>query len=274
MLSELRKLAMAWLRDRPDDKILRGLFASMVVVTVAWLGVDYFELYGATSAPRAASTSTPSSLPSSLPLPFLRRADRGDPQLPRFDEALRTPMTFDLAPGGRLMANGTIVPGTAMLFAAEVEKRGSYVTTVVLASPGGSVSDALAMGRLIREKKFTTEVEGGHYCASSCPLVLAGGSVRRVGTKAAVGVHQVSAIAPGGARADEGMQDAQLVSAACQRYLSEMGVDPAVWVHAMETPSDRLFYLRPDELVALKLATEITGPEAHTAALGAKNPSE
>jgi hypothetical protein len=34
-----------------------------------------------------------------------------------------------------------------------------------------------------------------------------------------------------------------------------MGIDPLVWVHAMETPKDELFYFKPDELVRLKLAT-------------------
>jgi len=36
-----------------------------------------------------------------------------------------------------------------------------------------------------------------------------------------------------------------------------MGIDPLVWVHAMETPKDELFYFTPDEMVDLKLATGI-----------------
>ena len=71
----------------------------------------------------------------------------------------------------------------------------------MLNSPGGSVADALAMGRLIREKKFATEVEAGKYCVSSCPLVFAGGVDRRAGDKATIGVHQVAAIAFGRATA-------------------------------------------------------------------------
>jgi hypothetical protein len=139
------------------------------------------------------------------------------------------------------------------------------VTTVVLSSPGGSVSDALAMGRLIRDKSFATEVEAGHYCASSCPLVFAGGTMRRAGENAAIGVHQVSTIAKVPVPSGEGMQDAQIVSAVCQRYLREMGVEPDVWIHAMETPSERLFYFRPDELLDLKLATEVGGKPPRTA---------
>jgi hypothetical protein len=212
------------------------------------------------NSPSVAPSIPPQPVPSSA-LPAIRRAGRDDPSvpLPRFDDKLRAPMTFDLGAGGRLIATGAIVPGTAEVFAAEIAKRGSYVTTVVLASPGGSVADALAMGRLIREKNFTTEVEAGRYCASSCPLVFAGGAERRAGKGAAIGVHQVSAMATTPLRAEEGMQDAQIVSAVCQRYLRDMGVDLEVWVHAMETPSERLFYFRPDELLNLKLATEVGG---------------
>ena len=106
---------------------------------------------------------------------------------------LRDKMTFDLAADGRLLATGTIVPGTAQAFVNEIEKRGSYIKSVVLASPGGSVRDTLAMGRLIRDKKYVTEVEADRYCASSCPLVFAGGIERKAGANAAIGVHQVSA---------------------------------------------------------------------------------
>ena len=51
------------------------------------------------------------------------------------------------------------------------------------------------------------------------------------------------------------MESGQRVSAECQRYLHEMGVDPQVWVHAMETPKERLYFFKRDELLALKLAT-------------------
>lgn len=164
-------------------------------------------------------------------------------------------MRIELAADGRLEATGTITPGTAARFAEEIEKRGSYVKTVVLNSPGGSVQDALAMGRLIREKGFATEVGEGAHCASSCPLVFAGGETRVARKGASIGVHQVFAVSAAGAAADSGMADAQRVSAECQRHLVAMGVDPRVWIHAMETPPERLFYFSPQELAELKLTT-------------------
>jgi hypothetical protein len=130
------------------------------------------------------------------------------------------------------------------------------VNTVVLHSPGGSVIDALDMGRLIRKKGFATEVEDGRYCASSCPLVFAGGVERRAEAKAAIGVHQVTAVAHDGTtHPADGVQRVQRISAECQRYLRDMGIDALVWIHAMETPVDQLFYFKPEELLVLKLAT-------------------
>ena len=52
------------------------------------------------------------------------------------------------------------------------------------------------------------------------------------------------------------MDGVQRVSAECQRYLLDMGIDPLLWVHAMETPRDHLFYLDPEERFRLKLTTE------------------
>ena len=182
--------------------------------------------------------------------------------LRRPDGALADKMKFELVGEGRLHATGTIQPGTAKIFAAEIEKRGGYIKTVVLHSPGGSVTDALEMGRLIRKKNFATQVEGGRYCASSCPLVFAGGVERHAGERATIGVHQVSAMTRDGSAVSGGMADAQKISAVCQKYLREMGVDLQVWTHAMETPAQKLYSFKRDELLNLKLATDIGGKAA------------
>ena len=145
--------------------------------------------------------------------------------------------------------------GTADDFAAEIAKRGSYIKAVVLRSPGGSVRDAMTMGRLIRQRQFSTEVESGRYCASSCPLVFAGGVERHAASNAAIGVHEVAAVGGDHLSAAASMQDAQQISAQCQQYLRDMGIDLEVWIHAMETPREQLYYFQPAELLALKLAT-------------------
>ena len=268
--STLQERFHAWLAGDADDQILRWIFRGIVAVTIAALAYDLVTLNGWIAAETAATPAeTRLALPETgLPVPsilapLLPGGDKRLSPLPQPAGVLAKPMTFELVPGGRLMATGTIAPGISEAFAAEVGKRGDYIRTVVLNSPGGSVSDALAMGRLIRERKFATEVEAGKYCGSSCPLVFAGGVVRRAGDKAAIGVHQVFAVSPPDPMAPrDDMSDAQRISARCQRYLADMGISLQVWVHAMETPHDKLFVFKPDELKSLNLVTTTITPAA------------
>ena len=133
---------------------------------------------------------------------------------------------------------------------------------MALNSPGGSVNDAIAIGSLIREKGFTTSVATGALCASSCPLILASGIERIAEPDAAVGVHQIYArvaagdLPTGVKAAGEAMSDAQKTTAVITRHLSAMGVDPALWLHALETPPTRLYYLSPEEMATYRLTTE------------------
>jgi hypothetical protein len=261
----------AWLLEHGDEAILRWIFRSAVLVAIGVLAIDLASLNGWIVYPDPMTTPAeigqdspalklpglPNILPSIL-APLLPAGDKRLAPLPQPEGATAQPMTFELVGGGRLMATGTITPGISQSFAAEAERHGEYIKTVVLSSPGGSVADALEMGRLIREKRFATEVEAGKYCVSSCPLVFAGGVDRRAGDKATIGVHQLAAIhsAANGPPRDE-MSVAQNISARCQRFLGDMGVSLQVWVHAMETPHDKLFVFRPDELKSLKIVTGV-----------------
>jgi hypothetical protein len=264
--SSMHQRFLVWLSDNPDQAILRWIFSGVVTVTIAALAVDLAGMNGWIANPDPAATpaeirpdSPAPGLPGFVPsilAPLLPGGDKRLLPLPQPDGAMAKPMTFELVSAGKLMATGTITPGISEAFAAEVSRHGDYIKTVVLNSPGGSVADALTMGRLIRERKFATEVEAGKYCASSCPLVFAGGVERRAGDRAAIGVHQVAAISSvaGGPPRDE-MSVAQNISARCQRYLGDMGVNLQVWVHAMETPHDKLFVFKPDELKLLNMVT-------------------
>ena len=269
----------AWLSENPDEAVLRWIFRVVVAVTIAVLAVDLGGMNGWIANPD--DSAAPAEIRQDLPVlnlpgmvpsilaPLMPGSDKRLMPLPQPDGAMARPMTFELVSGGKLMAIGTITPGTSQNFAAELDKRGDYIKTVVLNSPGGSVTDALAMGRIIREKKFATEIEAGKYCASSCPLVFAGGIERRAGEAAIIGVHQVALIssAASGSPRDE-MSVAQNISARCQRYLGDMGVSLQAWVHAMETPRDKLFVFKPDELKSLNMVTAapasapIVGPAA------------
>jgi hypothetical protein len=281
--STMQQRFHAWFLDNADDAVLRWIFRSAVMVTIAVLAIDLADMQGWIASPDLATPAEiredspvlnlPSMVPSIL-APLLPGADKRLVPLPEPDSATARPMTFELVSGGKLMATGTITPGISESFATEVGKHSEYIKTVVLNSPGGSVTDALAMGRLIRERKFATEVEPGKYCASSCPLVFAGGIDRRAGDRATIGVHQVAAISSAANRPPrDDMSVAQNISARCERYLGDMGINLQVWVHAMETPHDKLFVFKPDELRSLNMVTAAPSSAPTVAPAAAKTRS-
>ena len=51
------------------------------------------------------------------------------------------------------------------------------------------------------------------------------------------------------------MSEAQRTTARIARHLDEMGIGDGLWIHALETPPDRLYYLTPEEMVEFKLIT-------------------
>ena len=246
-----------------DGEIMRWTFRGLLVGAVAVIGLDVKALYEeqALLDPMTTGGGTVFVEPA-LP-PALRPGTDGAPTLdPREnvtldDDALRNPLRFELQAGGTMAVEGSIDPGASERFAAEMEARGEYVTTISLNSPGGSLDDAMAMARLIRERSIGVEVADGALCASSCPLVLAGGTVRQVGDKAAVGLHQFySAMDTTGLNPAQAMSDAQATAARISRYLAEMGVDPALWLHALDTPPQALYYLSREEMQSYRLVTD------------------
>lgn len=247
-----------WFAELDDGVVIRTAFFVMLAGCAAVLWIDYNELNEAES-PLVATPGMP-VLPAFDPD---APATPDGPAVTSDQKALREPLSVTLGSGGTLHVTGTIDVGSAERFKAEVENFREYIKVVALDSPGGSVNDALEMGRLIREGGFATSVADGALCASSCPLVFAGGTERLATAKSAIGVHQIYANVsaeslPAGLRAaGEAMSDAQKTTAAITRYLTESGVDPALWLHALETPPDRLYYLSAAELTEYKLATSI-----------------
>jgi len=181
------------------------------------------------------------------------------PQLPGYfgpldSEVIAGPLQFHFGENDKATAIGTIDSGAAARFAEFLKTHDRQITELHLHSPGGSVTDALAISRLIRQAGISTHVPDNAYCASACPLVLSGGLYRTAGKHAFIGVHQAYALPTAIGSLHRGMRDAQTLSAACQQLLIDMGVDLKVWVRALETPPQNLYFFTPDELTRYNLA--------------------
>jgi len=239
-----------------DGAILRVAFFIMLAGTAAVLFVDFRELTD------NQTTTEPATFQPILP-PASDGPDTGPmPDITTAPDILQQPLEIALGSAGRLTLTGTIDPGSATRFASEIEARGEYVQSVVLDSPGGSVEDALAMAELIHEQGLTTRVEAGALCASSCPIIFAAGAARLASPEAAIGVHQIYATAMSGdpqsamRAAGVAMSSAQTTTARIIAGLTRSGVDSALWLHALETPPERLYYFSADEMQRLNLVTE------------------
>jgi hypothetical protein len=245
-----------------EGEVLRWAFRGLLIGVIGVLVMDLRDL----SATNGLFPSI--SLPGQSPAPVLPPVrDAGNNTAPsRTDDPRRNvttdqalldgDMRFVLESGGRLTLTGRITQGTAKTFAEEVQARGEYVKTVVIDSPGGYLEDAMAMGRLIRKKGFSTEIPSGALCASSCPLIFSGGVERSAGGKAAIGLHQFYADASSSNNTAAAFSDAQATTARISRFLTEMGVDAALWLHALDTPPQALYYLTTEEQAAFRLVTE------------------
>ena len=182
-----------------------------------------------------------------------------------------------------ISAEGIITPGKAQEFARLIEGLRGRRLPILISSHGGSVRDALAMGMLIRTRGLVVAVArtliancperaqncpdargraivGGAYCASACPLVLAGGVERLVGPLPLVGVHQVTTVEKE-TEGSEGLTrvrkfyEQRPVDQVVQTYLHAMGVQDPVMEILRRTPAASIRWLSPAELSESRLAT-------------------
>lgn len=253
--------------------ILLGLFWGLIALTGAFLALDFRTIYQQANAPLPGESDRREPLIMAPPkqrdhvrpylprsMPITRRSK--GPRMPGFSKLVTAPlvakrMTFVRGPKGQASAVGRIEPGTANEFTEFLAGQNDEVREIFLHSPGGSVQDALAMSKLIRAKDIKTTVPKNGYCASSCPIVFSGGTARTVGKPAWVGVHQIFAAGDASGSLADGMSRAQTISAEVVQHLTQMGIDPRAWVHAMKTPSNQLYLFTRKELKTYKIATRL-----------------
>ncbi|MGJ8529185.1 ATP-dependent Clp protease proteolytic subunit [Maritalea sp.] len=239
-----------------DANLMRTIFFGLLIGSATVLYLDFTALDNQDGVD-----------PLQTDRPILPAVDRPEinPNAPQYrpteqitvqPDILSAPMSATLAPNGIMLLSGHIDPGAAERIKVELDRTKEYIKTVQINSPGGSVSDALEISDKIRDLGFNTLVEDGGYCASSCPIVFAGGVSRVAGKKATIGVHQIYG-ASGKISAPQAMSDAQTTTAQITKHLVDMGIDPTLWVHALETPPEKLYYFTQAELKKFKLATKL-----------------
>lgn len=152
--------------------------------------------------------------------------------------------------GASVLVEGAIAEGDATRIAKQIDALDPAPTRVILNSPGGTVREALDLGRHIRAAGLATALREGDICYSACPYLLAAGVTRNVPDEASVGVHQhyfgENTLLP----AFVAVEDIQRGQGEVMSYLDEMGIDPLVMRHALVTPPDEIYVLLPEELRA------------------------
>lgn len=150
--------------------------------------------------------------------------------------------------GSTYRLEGSISAGDAPRLIDLIDAANPRPETLILQSPGGSVSDALDLGRHLRTLGVTTQMLAGEFCLSACPYLLAAGTTRSIDKDASVGVHQhyfgENTFLP----ATFAVEDIQRGQGEVMVYLDKMGIDPLVMQHALSTPPDEIYVLLPSEL--------------------------
>ncbi len=229
------------------------------------------------------------ALAAGSPIPELKPSPprRGDPPMRIVRVESSDPACGSDCPEW-ISAEGVITPGSASTFAKLVASLGGRRLPVLISSHGGSVRDALEMGVLIRAKGLAVAVArtlidncperardcpnargqaitAGAFCASACPLILAGGVERLVGPVPLVGVHEITTVM----RETEGVvgltktvkiYEQDWVDKTVEDYLTQAGVGEPVMMLLRKTPATSIRWLSLDDLTASRLATAALDP--------------
>jgi hypothetical protein len=163
-------------------------------------------------------------LPAAVFLALASAAAAAETAAPfKLTDPMRVAIVRSAAPGCEpnctewISAEGYIVEGTAANFARVIATLGKRKLPIFIQSPGGSVADALSIGRLVRANRLDVTVGSTSImacaagdaacrsgplrgmprryrsiCASSCVFVLAGGVHRSAAPFAIIGVHQIT----------------------------------------------------------------------------------
>ena len=237
----------------------------------------------------AVAVPLASALAAGSPIPALKLPPRprGDPPMRMVRVTSSDPACQPNCPEW-ISAEGVITRGAAPAFAKVLANLGGRRLPLLISSHGGSVSDALAMGELVRAKGLAVAVArtliadcperartcpnahgqaitSGAFCASACPLILAGGVERLVGPVPQVGVHQITTVM----KEVEGVEHLTTIRKFYEQdwidekvtdYLTAMGIGDPVMSLLRKTPPASIRWLSLSEIAGSHLATLALDP--------------
>jgi hypothetical protein len=145
-----------------------------------------------------------------------------------------------------------------------IAQRRIGVAAVYLNSPGGSLLEGMAIGRLLRERGYETRVgarasdtgeAGRGVCYSACPFAFAGGVRRRVDPGSELGVHRVENRVPW----PDGAAFDKRVAGEATAYLASMGVSDELFLLMEQVPQEQIRVLTVGEAEELRLVNDEAG---------------
>lgn len=151
---------------------------------------------------------------------------------------------------GLITLRGPIASGDDIRFAAVAARHAA--ATVSLASPGGELEPALAIGKTIHGRGFSTSVPPGALCASGCALAWLAGRRQVLSTSSTLIVHGSFRY-----RADGSREESPTGNARARAYLQSLALPAPLIDVATGARRTDLRILSADTLRRLGLTPQV-----------------
>lgn len=153
---------------------------------------------------------------------------------------------------------GYIDTGAAARLERVLDKEQVRSAVVYFDSPGGHVVEAMALGRLLRQRRYATSVGARAAdaalprpgrCYSACPIAFTGGVLRSLEPGSVLGIHRAENRVP--VPDEPGFQ--HVVTGQVRDYFAEMGISGELVTIMSAVPNDAIRELSTDDAVRFGL---------------------